>query len=169
LGEEGALLDIGARRIEVTKLDAQGKAISSALVVTAPGTRPMSFELASAADGSAYIGFRGDDSTPGAAGGALQLVHVKADGSFERLELGAESNGAGTPSFLSDDSAQGGLWLTAAGENGATIFGRVQAQSALLADSAVRGGDLIAAREGKLLLARSRGTAAELSLLSCTP
>ena len=57
-----------------TKLDAQGKAVSSALVVTAPGARPMSFELASAADGTAYIGFRGDDSTPGASGGALQLV-----------------------------------------------------------------------------------------------
>jgi hypothetical protein len=166
-GEEAALLDIGARRIEVTKLDAQGKPISSALVVTAPGTRPMSFELGSAADGSAYVGFRGDDSTPGAAAGALQLVHVKLDGSLEKLELSGESNGAGTPSFLRDDSPEGELWLTAAGENGATIFGRVREQSALLGDSVVRGGDLIAAHEGKLLLARSKGTAAELSLLRC--
>jgi hypothetical protein len=57
--------------------------------------------------------------------------------------------------------------LTAAGENGGTIFGRVRDQSAPLGDSVVRGGDLIAAREGKLLLARSKGTAAELSLLRC--
>ena len=102
-----SLLDIGTRRIEVSKLDAQGKPISSALVVTAPGARPMSFELAAAADGSAYIGFRGDDTTPGAAGGALQLVHVKLDGSFEKLELSGESNGTGTPSFLRDESANG--------------------------------------------------------------
>jgi len=167
-GEEDPLLDIGTRRIEVTKLDAQGKAVSSALVVTAPGTRPMSFELASAADGSAYVGFRGDDSTPGAAGGALQLVHVKLDGNLEKLELSGESNGAGTPSFLIDDSAQGGLWLTAASENGGTLFARVGEHSALRGDSVVRGGDLIAARDGKLLLARSKGTAAELSLLRCT-
>jgi len=165
--EEESLLDIGTRRIEVTKLDAQGKAVSSALVVTAPGARPMSFELASVADGSAYIGFRGDDSTPGASGGALQLVHVKLDGSFEKLELSGETNGAGTPSLLSDASVPGGLWLSAAGENGGTIFGRVRDKSALSADSAVRGGDLIAVREGKLLVARSKGTAAELSLLTC--
>lgn len=165
--EEESLLDIGTRRIEVTKLDTQGKAVSSALVVTAPGARPMSFELASVADGSAYIGFRGDDSTPGAAGGALQLVHVKLDGSFEKLELGGETNGAGTPSLLRDASAPDGLWLSAAGENGGTIFGRVRDKSALAGDSTVRGGDLIAARDGKLLLARSKGTAAEFSLLRC--
>jgi len=165
--EGESLLDIGTRRIEVLKLDAQGKAISSPLVVTAPGARPISFELAAAADGSAYVGFRGDDTTPGAAGGALQLVHVKLDGSFQKLELSGESNGTGTPSFLSDGSAEGKLWLTAAGENGATFFGRVADHSALSGDSVVRGGDLIAARDGKLLLARSRGTAAELSLLTC--
>lgn len=165
--EEESLLDIGTRRIEVTKLDAQGKAVSSALVVTAPGARPMSFELASGADGSAYIGFRGDDSTPGAAGGALQLVHVKLDGSFEKLELSGETNGAGTPSLLRDASAPGGLWLSAAGENGSTLFGRVKDKVAVAADSSVRGGDLIAVREGKLLLARAKGTAAELSLLTC--
>jgi len=168
LAEGDSLLDIGTRRIEVIKLDAQGKPSSSSLVVTAPGARPMSFELAAAADGSAYVGFRGDDTTPGAAGGALQLVHVKLDGSFQKLELSGESNGTGTPSFLSDASASGGFWLTAAGENGATFFGRVAERCALAGDSVVRGGDLIAAREGKLLLARAKGTAAELSLLSCT-
>jgi len=162
-----SLLDIGTRRIEVSKLDAQGKPSSSALVVTAPGARPMSFELAAAADGSAYVGFRVDDTTPGAAGGALSLVHVKLDGSFEKLELAGESNGTGTPSFLSDASASGALWLTAAGENGATFFGRVGERSTLAGDSVLRGGDLIAAREGKLLVARSKGTAAEFSLLTC--
>ena len=165
--DEGSLLDIGTRRIEISKLDAQGKPISSALVVTAAGARPMSFELAAAADGSAYIGFRGDDTTPGAAGGALQLLHVKLDGSFEKLEISGESNGTGTPSFLRDWGANDALWLTAAGENGATFFGRVAQRSALAGDSVVRGGDLIAARDGKLLLARAKGTAAELSLLSC--
>jgi len=167
LAEGDSLLDIGTRRIEVTKLDAQGKAISSALVVTAPGARPMSFELAAAGDGSAYVGFRGDDTTPGAAGGALQLIHVKLDGSFQKLQLSGESNGTGTPSFLSDPSTPDRLWLTAAGENGATFFGRAAEHSALTGDSVVRGGDLIAAREGKLLVARAKGTAAELSLLSC--
>ena len=168
LADGDSLLDIGTRRIEVTKLDAQGKPSSSALVVTAPGARPMSFELAAAADGSAYVGFRGDDTTPGAAGGALQLVHVKLDGSLEKIELSGDSNGPGTPSFLSDGSNKDVLWLTAAGENGATFFGRVAQRTLLAADSVVRGADLIAARDGKLLLARAKGTAAELSLLICT-
>jgi hypothetical protein len=97
----------------------------------------------------------------------LQLVHVKLDGSLEKLELSGESNGAGTPSLLRDASAPGGLWLSAAGENGGTLFGRVREKTALAGDSLVRGGDLIAAREGKLLLARAKGTAAELSLLTC--
>ncbi|HKO49522.1 MAG TPA: hypothetical protein VJV79_17455 [Polyangiaceae bacterium] len=168
LADGDSLLDIGTRRIEVTKLDAQGKPSSSALVVTRPGARPMSFELAAAADGSAYVGFRGDDTTPGAAGGALELVHVKLDGSLEKVELSGESNGPGSPSFLNDASSKDVLWLTAAGENGATFFGRVGQRSVLAADSVVRGGDLIAARDGKLLLARAKGTAAELSLLTCT-
>lgn len=167
LAEGESLLDIGTRRIELTKLDAQGKAISSALLVTAPAARPMGFELAAAPDGGAYIGFRRDDTTPGAAGGALQLIHVKLDGSLQKLELSGESNGTGTPSFLSDASTPDRLWLTAAGENGATFFGRVAEHSALAGDSVVRGGDLIAARDGKLLVARAKGTAAELSLLSC--
>jgi len=165
--EGESLLDIGTRRIEVIKLDAQGKPVSSALVVTAAGARPMSFELAAAADGSAYVGFRSDDTTPGAAGGALELVHVKLDGSFEKLPLSGDSNGTGTPSFLVDPSTPDKLWLSAAGENGATVFGRVLPQSALSADSVVRGADLIAARAGKLLLSRAKGTAAELSLVTC--
>lgn len=167
LGEEDSVLDIGTRRIEVMKLDAQGKAASTPLVVTAPGARPMSFELATGPDGSAYVGFRGDDSTPGADGGALQLVHVKLDGSFEKVELTGDSNGTGTPSLLVDSAAPDKLWLTAAGENGATWFGRVADRGTLAADALVRGGDLIAVREGKLLLARSKGTAAELSAVTC--
>ena len=164
---DDSLLDIGNGRIEVTKLDAQGKPASSALVITAPGARPMSFDLAAAADGGAYIGFRGDDSTPGAEGGALELVHVKADGSFEKVQLAGELNGTGTPSLLVDATDPSKLWLTAAGENGATWFGRIAEHSALAADSFVRGGDLIAVRDGHLLLSRSKGTAADLSVVQC--
>ena len=167
LGEDDSVLDIGTRRIEVMQLDAQGKSASTPLVVTAPGARPMSFELATAADGSAYVGFRGDDSTPGANGGALVLLHVKLDGTFEKVELAGDSNGTGTPSLLVDWAAPDKLWLTAAGENGATWFGRIAQRGTLSADSLVRGGDLIAVREGKLLLSRARGTAAELSVIIC--
>jgi len=165
--EGDTILDLGTRRIELTQLDAQGKPASSVLVVTKANARPMSFELAGAADGSAYVGYRGEDTTPGAAGGALEVVHVKLDGSFEKVELGGESNGTGTPSFLLDPSTPDRLWLSAAGENGATFFGRVMPHGQLTGDSVVRGGDLIAARDGNLLLARAKGTAAELSLLNC--
>jgi hypothetical protein len=166
--EEDSLLDIGTRRIELTKLDAQGKSVSSALVVTAPGARPMTFDLAAAADGGAYVGFRQDDSTPGADGGALELVHVKPDGTFEKLELNGDTNGTGTPSLLVDASDAAKVWLTAAGENGATWFGRVGDHTALSADGIVRGADLIAAREHDFLIARSKSTAAELSVVQCT-
>jgi hypothetical protein len=162
-----SVLDIGTRRIEVTKLDALGKVASSALVVTKPGARPMSFALASAADGGAYIAYRDDDSTPGTNGGALELLHVKADGSFEKMELNAEADGTGTPTLIADANDAGKVWLTATGENGATWFGRLSEHSTLTTDSAVRGADLIAAREGKLLLARSKGTAVEFSLIQC--
>ncbi|MES1175393.1 MAG: hypothetical protein ABUL62_13815 [Myxococcales bacterium] len=168
LAEGDSLLDIGTGRIEVTKLDAQGKPVSSALVVTAPGARPMSLDLAAAADGGAYIGFRGDDSTPGAEGGALELVHVKADGSFEKVTLGGELEGTGTPSLLVDSAEPSKLWLSAAGQNGATWFGRLNEHSTLAPDGFVRGGDLIAARGGQLLLSRTNGTAADLSVIQCT-
>ena len=167
LAEGDSLLDIGTGRIEVMKLDAQGKPASSALVVTVPGARPMSLDLAAAADGGAYVGFRGDDSTPGAEGGALELVHIKADGSFEKVTLSGELEGTGTPSLLVDSADPSKLWLSAAGQNGATWFGRLGEHSTLAPDGLVRGGDLIAARGGHLLLARSNGTAADLSVVEC--
>lgn len=168
LAEGDSLLDIGTGRIEIMKLDALGKPASSPLVVTAPGARPISLDLAAAADGGAYVGFRGDDSTPGAEGGAFELVHVKADGSFEKVTLGGELEGTGTPSLLVDSSDPSKLWLSAAGQNGATWFGRLGEHSTLAPDSLIRGGDLIAARGGQLLLARSNGTAEDLSVVQCT-
>ncbi|HWZ90906.1 MAG TPA: hypothetical protein VNW92_18720, partial [Polyangiaceae bacterium] len=165
--DQDSLLDIGTRRIELSKLDAQGKSVSSALIVTGPGARPMTFDLAAAADGGAYVAFRQDDSTPGADGGALELVHVKPDGTFEKLELAGDDNGTGTPSLLVDASDPTKVWLTAAGENGATWFGRINEHTALSADGVVRGGDLIATRGGHWLVARSKSTAAELSVVEC--
>ena len=141
--------------------------MSSALIVTGPGARPMTFDLAAAADGGAYVAFRQDDSTPGADGGALSLVHVKPDGTFEKLELSGDDNGTGTPSLLVDASDPAKVWLTAAGENGATWFGRITEHTALSADGVVRGGDLIATRGGHWLVARSKSTAAELSVVEC--
>ncbi len=167
LAEDDSLLDLGTRRIELTKLDAQGKAASSALVVTAPGAKPMTFDLVAAADGGAYVGFREDDSTPGADGGPLELVHVKPDGTFEKLALDGDTNGTGTPSLLVDASDPAKVWLAAAGESGSTWFGRIGDHTALSADSVVRGADLVAARDGHFLLARSKGTAAELSVVQC--
>jgi len=168
LAEGDSLLDIGTGRIELMKLDAQGKPVSSALVVTAPGARPMSLDLAAAADGGAYVGFRGDDSTPGADGGALELVHVKPDGSFEKVALAGELEGTGTPSLLVDSVDPSKLWLSAAGQNGATWFGRLSEHSTLAPDGLVRGGDLIAARAGRLLLSRTNGTAADLGVIQCS-
>lgn len=167
LAEGESLLDIGTGRIELMKLDVQGKPASSALVVTAPGARPMSLDLAAAADGGAYVGFRGDDSTPGAEGGALELVHVKPDGSFEKVMLAGELEGTGTPSLLVDSLDPSQLWLSAAGPNGATWFARLSDHSTLAPDGLVRGGDLIAARAGQLLLSRTNGTAADLSVIQC--
>jgi hypothetical protein len=167
LAEGDSLLDIGTGRIELIKLDQLGKPASSALVVTTPGARPMSLDLAAAADGGAYVGFRGDDSTPGADGGALELVHVKPDGSFEKVPLGGELEGTGTPSLLVDSADPSQLWLSAAGRNGSTWFGHLGEHSALAPDGLVRGGDLIAARAGQLLLSRSNGTAVDLSVVQC--
>ena len=166
--DSDSLLDIGTRRIELTKLDGRGKPVSSALVVTAPGARPMTFDLTAAADGGVYVGFREDDSTPGADGGALDLVHVMPDGTFRKLELSGDANGSGTPSLLVDASDPARVWLTAASENGATWFGRVTEHTALAADGVVRGADLIALRDNRFLLARSKSTAAELSVVQCT-
>jgi len=164
---DDSLLDLGTRRIEISKLDAQGKSASTPLVVTNPGQRPMNFDLASAPDGGAYLAFRDDDSTPGADGGALELIHVKADGTFEKLPLDGASNGAGVPSLLVDASQPQKVWLSAVSESGATLFGQISANTKLLPDPAVRGADLIAARDGHLLSLRAKSTAAELSALEC--
>lgn len=167
LADEDTVLDLGIRRIEVSKLDARGKSVSSPLIVTAGNERPMSFELSAAADGGAYVSFRSDDSNPGSDGGALALVKVRPDGTFQKLQLSGDPSGTGTPSLLTDASAPDKPWLAAAGESGATWFARIGERTSLAADGVVRGGDLIAAREGKLLVARAKGTAAELTVVEC--
>lgn len=167
LAEDDSLLDVGTRRIELMKLDALGKPASSALVVTAPGARPIGFELAATADGGAYIAFRGDESTPGADAGALELVHVKADGSIEKVSLNGELGGTGTPTLLVDAAEPSALWLSAAGPDGATSFGRITDHAQLAVDGLVRGADLIARGGGRFLLARANGTAIDLSVTAC--
>jgi hypothetical protein len=88
-----------------------------------------------------------------------------SDGSFEKVALRGELEGTGTPSLLVDAADPSKLWLSAAGHNGSTWFGRVGEHSTLAPDSIVRGGDLVAARDGRLLLSRSNGTAADLSVV----
>ena len=72
--DQDSLLDIGTRRIEVMKLDVQGKVASSPLVVTTSGARPMSFELSAASDGGAYIAFRDAGNAPAQTAVQLQLA-----------------------------------------------------------------------------------------------
>ncbi|HEY4160195.1 MAG TPA: hypothetical protein VGM29_18910 [Polyangiaceae bacterium] len=161
-----SLVEDVARRIELTQLDGNGKPLGAALALSTAGESVMTFNLAAAADGSAYVAFRTDDTTPGADGGPLRLVHVKLDGTLERLPVEGDEQGSGAPTLLVD-AASGTLWLVASGSTGATWFGKVGPKTELHTNDGVRGASLLGIQAGHWLSERARGTAAELSLLEC--
>ncbi len=173
--EEPGGLELGPRSLRMVPLDGAGKPLGAPLVLSGEGSHVMAFELAPWADGGAIVAWRDDKAAPGVEGGALQLAHVKPDGSREAGELDDAEIGAGVPSLIADPAprAPGQLvWLAAGGGNEATRFGLLTgsgtALTPLAADKLLGTAELIAVQGGRLLAARPRRTARDLFLLECS-
>jgi hypothetical protein len=173
--EETAGIELGPRALRLVSLDAAGKPQGAPLSLTKPDSNVLSFELVPWPDGGAVLAWRDEPAAPGVEGGALQLAHVRPDGSVERGQIEGEL-GAGVPSLLVDSeprSAGSVVWLAAGGGSEPTRFGLLTGNGTnvteLVDDPGVGLAELVGVRGGRLLAARPRQTAQDLFLLECAP
>jgi len=168
------VVDLGRRWLEVVPVGEDGAAAAPPLVVTPPDAHVVVFDLASGPDGSAWLTWRDDRTSPGAEMRSVSTARVRPDGAKDLNVIQDERFGAGAASILVDSAplAAGPVaWLALDGVNDEMRIGALDERAvlvdALASESAVGRAEPVAVRGGSLLLARPRGTAVELSAITC--
>jgi hypothetical protein len=168
------LLDLGPRWLEIVPVDAQGVPTAPPRAVNPEQSHVLVFDLGATPDGGALLAWRDDRTTPGAEGGSVNVARVAGDGSIERSVIDDDEPGAGVPELVVDETSTAQdfrAWIALSSGSDATRLGRLSLGGKLLdelaTDPALRGADLLAARDGRLLVARPRGLAQELTVLHC--
>ncbi len=174
---EPSLVDLGERYLSAVPLDHNGVAVSEPKAITPKNSHVLVFDLAPGPDGSLLFSWRDDDSAPGTDERQIYIGSVKPDGTAERRLLDDRGPGVGVPAILVDDAPKDPsaphAWLSLDSVSDATRIGALGPSANLLdalgVEPAVRSADLLAISKGKLLVARPRGLAMELSLIECRP
>jgi hypothetical protein len=170
-------LELGPRALRIVALDANGVPHGQPVDVTAKDAHVIAFDLEAGPDDTALLTWRDDTAAPGAEERSVRLARVKADGSVERSTIFDEQVGAGVPLLLVDASPKEReaptLWLSLDSVNDATRIGALSASGALLdvlgTEPAIRSGEPLAIARGRILVAKPRGLAVELSVVECKP
>lgn len=167
------VLEFGNRWIELVALDENAAPTGAPQAVTPRDRHVLIFDLAPTADGGALLAWRDDDSAPGSESRIVHVARVSASGGVERSVIDDEDVGAGAPSLITDPASGAPSWLALESVTHETRLAALTPKGgvldALRADGAIGSGDVLAARDGRLLLARPRGLAAELFVVTCKP
>jgi hypothetical protein len=152
-------------------LDGSGKALASPRNVSGPRAHVVGFEAALLPDGALSLAFREDDASPGVESGPPDLARVTLDGAVEHAKIEDEDLSAGLPALMNDEKPGGRLWVALEGASGGTRVGWLKetglALESLVGDRLLRGADVLAAANGRLLVGKNRGRAIELEVLEC--
>jgi hypothetical protein len=155
----------------VLSLDAKGKAMGAPRVVTAARAHVVGFSAALLPDAALSLVWRDDDAAPGVESGPPELARVGLDGSVQRAKVDDEELSVGSPSLLADPFPGGEVWVALDSASEGTRVGVLSPigtkLETLIGDRLLRGADLLALGDKKLLVGRSRGRAVELGVLSC--
>ncbi len=169
-----SVVDLGQRWLEVARLDAGGKLANPPLVVTPRDAHVLVFQLSLAPNGNAWLAWRDDHTSPGVERGKVSLARVGVDGSIERNVVEDQRLGAGTPTLLVDAApSRGGVpaWLALGAVDGETELAVLDQNARLGAPLqpaiGIRRAEPLVLQAGRILLTRSRGKAAELSVVEC--
>ncbi|HMJ14837.1 MAG TPA: hypothetical protein VK524_25670, partial [Polyangiaceae bacterium] len=172
-GANEELLDLGNRWIELVALDENAAPISTPQAVSARDRHALVFDLAATSDGGALLAWRDDDTTPGVESRIVQLARVGADGKILRSLIDDDDVGAGVPSLVTGGMADASAWLALESVAQETRLAALGPSGSVLdelgAEPAVGNADVLALREGRLLVGRPRGLATELFVLTCKP
>jgi hypothetical protein len=167
------LVDVGPRALMVLALDAKGKATGVPRAVSGGRSHVVGFSAALLPDAALSLTWREDDAAPGVESGPPELARVGLDGAVQRAKVDDEELSVGSPSLLADPKPSGDVWVALESANEGTRVGILSPSGlkldALVGDRLLRGADLLAAGDKKLLVSRSRGRAVELGVLECKP
>jgi hypothetical protein len=167
------LVDLGPRVLMAVPLDASGKPSGAARAVSGEAAHVVGFDAVALPDGALGLAWREDAATPGVEGGALELARVGLDGAPQRGRIDDEDLSAGLPTLLRDPNAGGRVWVAVRSASDASRVGLLAPNAlgveSLTGDRLLRGAEVLAAGDGKLLVGRSRGRSIELDVLECRP
>ena len=170
--EPERLVDVGPRALMVLLLDASGKPVGVPRAVSGARAHVVGFSAALLPDAALSLTWREDDAAPGVESGPPELARVGLDGAVERAKVEDEELSAGLPSLLADPKPTGDVWVALDSATAGTRVGVLLPTglklAALVGDRLLRGADVLAAADKKLLVSRSRGRAVELGVLECT-
>lgn len=169
-----SLVELGTRWLELVKLDENGVRVGEPLKVSASEGHVLVFSLISGPDGSAWLAWRDDATSPGVERRAVLLARVDASGSKTDLKIEDERVGAGVPNLLQVTPAtKQAAWLGLGTASDRTSFLALgpdfKPVEDLDNDPLVGPAELLAARGDEVLLGKPQGLASELSVLRCTP
>ena len=172
-GDVDQLVAIGPRVVMAVPLDAQGKPSAPARAISPESGHVVGFDAVALPDGALGLAWREDDTTPGVEGGALELARVALDGSAQRGRIDDEDISAGLPTLLRDPGPGGRVWVAVRSASEASRVGLFAPNAvgveSLTGDALLRGAEVLAATDGKLLVSRSRRRSVELDVIECKP
>ncbi|MCA9627212.1 MAG: hypothetical protein KC766_06085 [Myxococcales bacterium] len=169
-----SLVELGTRWLELVKLDENGVRVGEPLKVSAEDGHVLVFDLMGAPDGSAWLAWRDDATSPGVERRAVLLARVDASGSKTDLKIEDERVGAGVPNLLEvAPPTKQVAWLGLGTASDRTSFLALAPDfkpvEDLDNDPLVGPAELLAARDDEILLGRPQGLACELSVVRCAP
>jgi hypothetical protein len=161
----------GVRYIQVVALDGAGTPTGEVRRLGPEQERVVGYDLSTTSAGNAWLVWRQDAPSPGAAGGRVLMAEVRSDGAHDVLPVREEDVGSGEPSWLGAGSGTA-PWLTFPDQRDRTLLLPVQyplpIAPPLALDAALEAASALAAVGGQVLFARPRGRALELFVASCT-
>jgi hypothetical protein len=152
-------------------LDGAGRPAGEVRRLSAERARVVGYDLSTTAAGNAWLVWRQDAPSPGAAGGRVLMAEVQNDGAHAVLPVREEDVGSGEPSWLGAGAAAA-PWLTFPDQRDRTLLLPVEyplpIAPPLALDADLGAASALAAVGEHVLFARPRGRALELFVASCS-
>lgn len=172
--DEPSVVELGQRTLTVQALDENAVASGPIVDVSGAVSHVVVFDIAAGADGGLYAAWRDDDRAPGAEAKGVKLAHVRPDGATEHHSVEDENLGVGAPLLLLDPTPRDPgdrRWLSLESLSDASriasLTEHAELGDVLDSDPMFANGDPLAVAHGRMLIARPKGLAIELSVLEC--
>lgn len=163
----------GARAIEVLALDAAGQPAGNVRRIRTDSARVVGYDLTTNGAGQAWVVWRQDASSAGAAGGRVLMSEVQSDGPHEIVPLREDDVGSGEPTWLAPVSVARGPWLTFPDQRDRTLLLPIEypqpASAPLALAPDLQGAAALASASGRVVFAQPRGRSLELFVAACAP